>query len=82
MASWQLQQAKAQLSEVLRRARSEGPQAITVHGKNDAVVLTWSQYQTLTERKPTFLELMRRSPWVGVELELERNRSPVRKVKL
>lgn len=82
MEHWQLQQAKAQLSEVLRRARIEGPQAITVHGKNDAVVLTWSYYETLIEKKPTFIELMRRSPWVGVEFDLERNRSLARKVKL
>lgn len=82
MESWQLQEAKARLSEVLRRARAEGPQAITVHGKNEAVLLSWKQYERLAAKKPSFLELMRRSPWSGVELELERDRSPARKVKL
>jgi prevent-host-death family protein len=36
---WQLQTAKAKLSEVIRRARSEGPQIITVHGREEFVLL-------------------------------------------
>jgi prevent-host-death family protein len=82
MDQWQLQQAKARLSEVLRRAQAGSPQAITVHGKNEAVVLSWKQYERLAERKRPFVEFMRRSPWAGVELELERDRSPTRKVRL
>jgi prevent-host-death family protein len=31
---WSLQEAKAKFSEVVRRARTEGPQTVTVHGKN------------------------------------------------
>jgi len=31
---WSLQEAKAKFSEVVRRAQSEGPQTVTVHGKN------------------------------------------------
>ena len=30
---WSLQEAKAKFSEVVRRARTEGPQTVTVHGK-------------------------------------------------
>ena len=33
---WSLQEAKAKFSEVVRRAQSEGPQTVTVHGR-DAV---------------------------------------------
>ena len=38
--SWQLQDAKARLSEVVKLAQSEGPQAITVHGKPAAVLVS------------------------------------------
>ncbi|MBC8038124.1 MAG: type II toxin-antitoxin system Phd/YefM family antitoxin [Rhizobiales bacterium] len=31
--SWSLQEAKAKFSEVVRRAQTEGPQTVTVHGK-------------------------------------------------
>ena len=30
---WSLQEAKAKFSEVVRRAQTEGPQTVTVHGK-------------------------------------------------
>jgi len=46
---WQLQTAKARLSEVLRRAREEGPQTITVRGKDQFVVLTREAYE---EQRP------------------------------
>jgi prevent-host-death family protein len=35
---WQLQEAKNKLSEVIRRAVEEGPQTITVRGRDTVVV--------------------------------------------
>ena len=35
---WSLQEAKAKFSEVVRRAQTEGPQVVTVHGKETVVV--------------------------------------------
>ncbi len=37
-STWQLQEAKNKLSEVIRRAREEGPQTITVRGEEAAVI--------------------------------------------
>lgn len=39
MATWQLQTAKAKLSELLRAVREEGPQVISVRGKEEFVVM-------------------------------------------
>lgn len=39
MATWQFQTAKARLSELLRKVREEGPQTITVRGKDEYVVM-------------------------------------------
>ena len=36
---WPLQEAKAKFSELVRRAQTEGPQTVTVHGE-PAVVIT------------------------------------------
>jgi antitoxin Phd len=36
--TWKLQDAKAQFSEVVRRARSGEPQHVTVHGKNAVII--------------------------------------------
>lgn len=51
---WQLQEAKSRLSEVLARAAIEGPQTITRHGKERAVVLSVEQYRSLVAHKPDF----------------------------
>ena len=42
--SWQLQEAKNHLGEVVRRALIEGPQMITRHGKPVVVVVSAEQY--------------------------------------
>ena len=48
--SWQFQTAKAQFSELFRRARTEGPQVVTRQGKEQVVVLPAEQFVQLTKR--------------------------------
>jgi prevent-host-death family protein len=79
---WQLQDAKARLSEVVKLAQSDGPQAITVHGRPAAVLVSSQDFQRLTGRKPSFVEFVRASPLAGAGLRVKRDRSPVRKVEL
>ena len=62
MSEWQLQQAKARLSELLKRARDEGPQVVTLHGKQAAVVLSTAAYEKLTQTKPSFVEFLLSGP--------------------
>jgi len=54
MSAWQVQDAKARLSELIKRARSEGPQTITSHGAERAVVLSIEDYRALAAHKPDF----------------------------
>lgn len=82
MARWQLQDAKARFSELIKRARKEGPQQVTVRGKPSAVVITVDEYEALKRKRPGFVRFMRSSPLVGVELDLARDASPVRDIKL
>mgnify|MGYP001326939137 CR=1 FL=1 len=81
MHSWQLQEAKARFSELVKSAATEGPQKITVRGEPAAVVLSAEDYARLTREKPGFVEFMRKSPLLGVDLKIERDRTPVREVK-
>ncbi len=46
MKTWQLQEAKIHLSEVVRKAISDGPQNSTLHGKPAAVVVSYAAYLT------------------------------------
>ena len=79
---WQLQEAKARLSEVIRACRDDGPQAITLRGELAAVVLSGTDYRRLAGHKPPFLSWIRQSPLVGLELTFERDKSSVRDVGL
>lgn len=76
--NWQLQEAKAHLSELVKTVQQNGPQQITVHGKPAAVVLSCDDYARLTRNKPSFVELMRQSPLKGIDLQLERDQSLTR----
>jgi prevent-host-death family protein len=82
MSSWQLQEAKARLSEVVKKAAQEGPQHITLHGVPAAVVLSEADYRRLKKRPSRFIDFVRGSPLKGVELDLTRDRSPPRKIRL
>ena len=78
MKAWQLQTAKARFSEVIKKATTEGPQSITVHGEPSAVVISSAEYERLKRPRESFAKFMRRSPLYGVELNLEREQTPTR----
>lgn len=73
MATWQLQTAKAKLSELLRAVREHGPQVISVRGKEEYVVTlrdpsssaiprTWDELSALAQGAGDHLILPPREP--------------------
>ncbi len=82
MRRWQLQEAKAKLSLVVKSSQQEGPQEISVRGEPAVVVVAKAEYDRMKGRKLSFVEFMRGSPLVGVGLELERDRTPARRIRL
>lgn len=83
MHSWQIQEAKARISEVVKRAQDQGPQEITLHGKPVAVLVSAETYDRLAHGGDSLLEFMRRSPLYGLEeIEFERDRSLTRELEL
>jgi prevent-host-death family protein len=55
MAVWPLQDAKQQLSRVVDMALQDGPQTITRHGNEVAVVVAADAWRRLTGRSPPSL---------------------------
>ena len=79
---WQLQEAKAMFSKVVRSA-SEEPQIITVHGKESVVVLSVEEYRKLTAPKEDLVSFMEQSPLASVSLKLpKRKREKMRETGL
>ncbi len=82
MREWQLQQAKAQFSKLVKSALQNGPQQVTLHGKPAVVILSQKEYEQLKSPKPTFILFLRRSPLMGVNLKIKRDRSTDRDPRL
>jgi len=81
---WALQDAKARFSEVVRKAKTEGPQQITVHGREEVVVVSVEEYRRI-KGQPTgevLVKMMQNSPLGDLEFEFEGTRAAVRPVKL
>jgi prevent-host-death family protein len=81
MAAWPVQQAKTRLSEVIERARTEGPQTITRHGAERAVVLSIEDYRALVAHKPDFRAHLLGGPKVD-DFTIERDRDTSHNVEL
>jgi antitoxin Phd len=80
MAVWQIQHAKARLSEVIDLARNEGPQTITRHGAERAVVLSIENYRALIAQRPDFKEYLLGGPKVD-DFSIERDRDTGRVIE-
>ena len=68
---WQVQEAKAMLSEVIKEASAK-PQVITVRGKDTAVILSFEDYQKLARPRQSLFEFIQNSPLKDLNLELPR----------
>lgn len=83
MQTWQMQTAKARFSDVVRCAKSDGPQDITIHGKSVAVVLSRELYDRLCGNTQSLVQFMQSSPLYGMDdLVLERDKSATRELSL
>ena len=75
---WKLADAKNKFSEVVKRALTEGPQRVT--RRDDAVViLSEADYERLAGQRAGFREYLTSGPTL-VDVDLERDRSPMREV--
>lgn len=80
---WQLQEAKARFSEVVRQAAAAGPQWVTKQGKPAVVVLSADDYDRLRapRHRQSLSAFLRSSPLAGVDLKIERSAEPMRDVE-
>jgi prevent-host-death family protein len=62
--NWPLQDAKNRFSEVVKRARNEGPQTVTLHGQRAAIVLSAEEFDRLTAGEESIVDaLLADPPW-------------------
>jgi prevent-host-death family protein len=80
--AWTVAEAKAKFSEVIDKAKSEGPQKITKHGRTTAVVVAAEEWERKTERKGNLAEFLAASPLHGSGLRLRRLPVRLRRIEL
>ena len=68
---WQVQEAKQRFSELLRVAHVEGPQFVTRHGREVAVVIDIADYRHMKGEVTEFKDYLLSGPWFD-DLELTR----------
>ncbi|MGO8961232.1 MAG: type II toxin-antitoxin system Phd/YefM family antitoxin [Streptosporangiaceae bacterium] len=69
---WQVQDAKQRFSEVIRAAHDEGPQVVTKHGHEVAVVIDIADYRRLKGETVEFKDYLRSGPGFD-DLDLTRS---------
>jgi prevent-host-death family protein len=81
---WLLQDAKARFSELVRRVRSEGPQRVTVHGRDEVVVISAEEFRRLKGDLTgnALIAALQASPHRDIEIASRRTPMPVRKISL
>ena len=68
----------------MRRVRSDGPQLVTVHGRDEVVVMAVEEFRRLKGDRTgaALIAALQASPYRDIDIEPRRERLPVRDVKL
>jgi prevent-host-death family protein len=80
--TWTVAEAKAKLSEVIERAQSAGPQAITRNGRKAVVVVAAEEWERKTKRAGSLAEFFAASPLRGSRMKTRRVTDRLRKLDL
>lgn len=79
---WQLQEAKGNFSQLIKRAANGDAQVVTVHGKPTAVVVSAEEYARLTRRRGKLSTALLSTDLAVEDLDLSRSRDTGRHVEL
>lgn len=81
-SEWQLQEAKGNLSQLIKRAASGDAQVVTVHGKPTAVVVSAEEYARLTRRQGKLSAALLHPDLAAEDLDIFRSPDTGRNVEL
>ena len=81
-SEWQLQEAKGNFSQLIKRAAGGDAQVVTVHGKPTAVVVSAEEYARLTRRRGKLSAALLRPDLAVEDLDFPRSRETGRDIAL
>jgi prevent-host-death family protein len=80
--TWTVAEAKAKFSEVVDKARTDGPQTITKNGRTAVVVVSAEEWARKAKRPGNLAEFFGSSPLRGSGLKVRRSKERARKIDL
>lgn len=80
--TWNLQDAKAHLSELVDRARLGDAQIILRRGEPAAVVISYDAYKPAEQPAQSILSFFQQSPLVDLDFEMPRGPEPMRDIDI
>jgi prevent-host-death family protein len=80
--AWAVAEAKARFSQVIDRALTDGPQAITRNGRTAVIVVSAEEWQPKTKHQGSLADFFATSPLRGSGLRIERVKDKPRNVDL
>jgi prevent-host-death family protein len=70
--TWSVAQAKAKFSEVIEKAKAEGPQTITRNGRKAAILVAADEWERKTKPQGSLADFFANSPLRGSGINLDR----------
>lgn len=72
--TWEMEEAKANFSQLVDDASKKGYQTITKKGEPIAVILSIKEFDKLAQPKESFLDFFKNSPYPEIELDIQRSK--------
>ena len=79
---WQLQEAKSNLSQLVKQAANGDTQVVTVHGKPAVVVIAAAEYARLTRHEGKLSDVLLQPSLAADDLDISRSRDTGRIIAL
>lgn len=82
ISAWSVAAAKARFSELVERARTDGPQIVTRNGREMVAVVAVEEWRRRSERTGRLGDFLASSPLRGSGLDLAREPARLREIDL
>lgn len=79
---WQLQEAKACFSQLVKEVEEDGYHMITKNGYPVAMIISTIEFEKLQKTENTLLDFFREAPLPDIDLDISRDKDPGRETDL
>lgn len=79
---WSVAEAKAKFSEVIERAKTDGPQRVTKNGRDAVVVVSADEWDRSDASRGSLFDVLQKAQLEDGELVIERHPEPLREGSL